>query len=127
MNSAQIKELQQLSKEQQREMVTTFRKELLGSRKRKVDNRQVIQEMKEAVQMMHLEINKSESGLLELNASGKVLQNTNSQYQTINGLLGVGKKVLKRLESKDKTDRWILYLGIGIFLSTVLYIIIKRL
>jgi hypothetical protein len=127
MNQSEIEKLQQLSKEKQQEMIKEFRKELLGTRKRKVDSRQVIQEMKEAVQMMDLEIKKSESGLQELDSSGGVLKITNTQYQTINGLLGTGRQVLKRLESKDKTDRMLLYIGVGIFLSTVLYIIIKRL
>ena len=124
--------VQEKDKRKQRELLDKLReiqkKQLLNQAAvRTVTQKQVAQEMRETLGMMDAEINKSIYSLDELQQSNKVLKKTDDIYGTMDGLLKNSKKILIKLQSKDRTDRILLASGLVIFLSTVMYLIWKRL
>lgn len=58
--------------------------------------------------------------------SSKTLSSTYSEYQNMNGLLNISKRVITQLEASDWFDRLLLLFGLLLFSFVVLYIIKKR-
>jgi hypothetical protein len=63
---------------------------------------------------------------VEFKDSTLKLQSVTSVYQTTREQLGQGTRILRQLVDVDAKDRQWLYLGLSVFISTIVYIIYKR-
>lgn len=109
-----------------RERVIEMNKQELLSSSYTYKRKSVNVALKEAVQLMNSEIEKSAAHLVNLDSSAGIVQKTATVYDKMTDYLGISKKITRTLKSKDATDRMLLYVGIAVFLLTCLYIISKR-
>ncbi|KAI9295652.1 Sec20-domain-containing protein [Neoconidiobolus thromboides FSU 785] len=86
----------------------------------------VTDSLKRTSELLQLEIEKSSTSYKVLSDSSKLLSDTNTAYSFIENTLVQSKSLLKNLEWNDLLDYIILWVGFMIFLSTVLYVVTKR-
>lgn len=80
----------------------------------------------EQVNQMDIEIKRSKAMNSELHRNKIELNSNNKKMQETNSKLGYANTVVKSLEKKDRNDRLILFVSVAMFLSTVLYVFLKR-
>lgn len=105
-----------------------------GVRKRAKETKQATYEasaeltdsLRQAMQMMSTEIERSASATQTLGESTVVLDKTRSQYSTFQSVMKLSGGLLNQLHRQSIMDRLILYFGLFVFLSTVAYIFWKR-
>ncbi|KAJ3414911.1 hypothetical protein HDV05_005860 [Chytridiales sp. JEL 0842] len=112
------------------------REELLGNpeeRQKKQASRAVLQTsteltntMRQAVQMMTAEVERSHESLKTLDQSTKTLEKTRGQYSNISSELKTSGTLLTQIHRRDVADRIIVFCGLLVFLLTVAYILWKR-
>ena len=82
--------------------------------------------LKQAVEMLNTEVERSVESVKELDASTKTMRKTKSEYMKVSDLLVSAGNIIKQLNNRDSKDRAILYTGLCIFLATIVYIIARR-
>ncbi|KAJ2871655.1 Vesicle transport protein S20 [Coemansia asiatica] len=82
--------------------------------------------LRETVGMMEEEIEKSVANLGALDESSDLLRKTNREYGLLDGVLGQSKELIKMLEKADKTDRWLMLVGLVVFFAVAFNIVRKR-
>nr|KAJ3410378.1 hypothetical protein HK105_002946 [Polyrhizophydium stewartii] len=113
------------------------RNELLRSRKpaKPVDasnealiraSNDITQGLEEAVKMMSAQVELSTETVRALEQSTATMSKTQAEYNVIADLLGASRLILRDLTNLDVKDRIILTIGLIIFLSTVVYVIGRR-
>ncbi|ORX76882.1 Sec20-domain-containing protein [Anaeromyces robustus] len=82
--------------------------------------------LRQAVQMLTEEVQKSSQTSKLLDDSTSTLSKTTEEYKKYGNTLNSSKKIVRSLKRRDLTDKILLTLGLLFFVSTVLYIISKR-
>jgi hypothetical protein len=82
--------------------------------------------MRQAVQMMRSEVERSHESLKTLDESTKVLEKTHGQYNNLSSEMKTSGTLLTQIHRRDVMDRIIVLFGLFVFLSTVAYILWKR-
>ncbi|KAI9357352.1 Sec20-domain-containing protein [Zopfochytrium polystomum] len=87
---------------------------------------ELTESLRQAVQMMATEVERSAAAVSSLNDSTILLDTTKSQYTTFQSVMKVSGGLLSQLHRQSLLDRFILFFGLFIFLATVGYIFWKR-
>ncbi|ORX55889.1 Sec20-domain-containing protein [Piromyces finnis] len=131
----------QMAKQQMNMEILKEREELfkdskgqnIRSRKPKANNKSLLKGHEEltdslrfAVQMLTEEVQKSSQTSKILDDSTSTLSKTTEEYKKYGNTLDSNKKVVASLKRRDLTDKILLGLGLFFFISTVIYIIGKR-
>ena len=59
--------------------------------------------------------------------SSKQVQDTHEEYKGLAGFIQTSRKLLNKYNRRELTDKLLIFFGLVLFLSTVLYILKKRL
>ncbi|KAI9202097.1 Sec20-domain-containing protein [Polychytrium aggregatum] len=89
-------------------------------------NSELTSMLKNAVQMMNAEVEKSAQTTKALNDSTALLQKTHTEYSSYDRALRGGRAIITRLKRRDWTDKVMIMFGLLVFCLTVLHIIRKR-
>ncbi|KAJ3328488.1 Protein transport protein sec20 [Blyttiomyces sp. JEL0837] len=87
---------------------------------------ELTESLRQAVQMMSGEVEKSAAALQSLGDSSQVLSKTNNQYSAFESVMGASGTLLTQLNRQSLMDRVVLVLGFSLFMFTVLYVLWKR-
>ncbi|KAJ1808018.1 Vesicle transport protein S20, partial [Coemansia sp. RSA 2598] len=82
--------------------------------------------LRETVGMMEEEIEKSVANLGAMDESSDLLRKTKGEYGVLDGVLGQSKELIAMLEKTDKTDRWLMLVGLVVFIAVAFNIVRKR-
>ncbi|EGF83497.1 hypothetical protein BATDEDRAFT_22242 [Batrachochytrium dendrobatidis JAM81] len=82
--------------------------------------------LKQAVQMISAEVERSIETVNTLEQSTNTLNRTQQEYSMIGDRLGVSKSIISSLNSRDWMDRALLGVGLLVFTLTMMYIIGRR-
>ncbi|KAG4082869.1 Sec20-domain-containing protein [Neocallimastix lanati (nom. inval.)] len=125
MNMEILKEREELFKDSKGQNVR--------NRKRGANNKSLLKgheeltdSLKQAVQMLTEEVQKSSQNSKLLDDSTSTLSKTTEEYKKYDNALNSNKKVVSSLKRRDFTDKILLGLGLLFFLCTVLYVVGKR-
>lgn len=88
--------------------------------------RKVTKALEQSVSEINRQINQSEQSMNALVTGRQTTAKTRSKYNETDDLLAESKRITTRLANRDKKDRMLLYVGLSIFISTVIYIVWKR-
>jgi len=125
MNVEILKEKEELFKDSKGQSVR--------NRKRGANNKSLLKgheeltdSLRQAVQMLTEEVQKSSQTSKLLDDSTSTLSKTTEEYKKYDNALNSNKKVVSNLKRRDLTDKILLGLGLLFFICTVLYVIGKR-
>ena len=82
--------------------------------------------LRRARQMMHQELEKGETTLMQMSESSNTMKKTDSEYDTHSGTLKDGTQLIQTLEKQAKKERIVLLLGFFCFVTACLHVVLKR-
>ena len=88
--------------------------------------RKVTKALEQSVSEINRQLNQSEQSMNALAIGRQTTAKTRSKYNETDDLLAESKRITTRLANRDKKDRMLLYVGLSVFISTVIYIVWKR-
>jgi hypothetical protein len=88
--------------------------------------RKVTKALEQSVQEINRQLAQSDQSLVALAQGRETTRKTAGKYSETGDLLEQSKQITQRLKNRDKYDRYLLYTGLAIFISTVIYIFWKR-
>ncbi|KAJ3305515.1 hypothetical protein HDV03_001381 [Kappamyces sp. JEL0829] len=110
---------------------TLLRNRLQGHKEKKVSmvnaSAMVSKGLQEALEMATAQSQQGFASIQSLDESARKMEKTDAKYSEMGGRLGVSKKITSQLKNKDRTDRYLLYCGVAIFVATIAYLVWKRL
>ncbi|XP_028816680.1 vesicle transport protein SEC20 isoform X2 [Denticeps clupeoides] len=77
--------------------------------------------------MMARQVEQSEETMTTLATSSRTVQETNEEFKAMTGTIQLGRKLITKYNRRELTDKLLIFLALGLFLATVLYIMKKRL
>ncbi|XP_034034017.1 vesicle transport protein SEC20 isoform X1 [Thalassophryne amazonica] len=77
--------------------------------------------------LMAEQVKQSEDTISTLATSSRTVQETNEEFKAITGTIHLGRKLILKYNRRELTDKLLIFLALALFLSTVLYILKKRL
>ena len=82
--------------------------------------------LRRARQMMHQELEKGETTLMQMSESSNTMKKTDLEYDTQAGTLKDGTQLIQTLEKQAKKERIILWFGFFCFVTACLHVVLKR-
>ncbi|KAJ3041438.1 hypothetical protein HDV00_009418 [Rhizophlyctis rosea] len=82
--------------------------------------------LRQAVQMMSAEVERSAQTAKSIEDSTTILRQTNTEYRNFQSILGTSKRLVTRLKQRDWTDRLLLVFGVLVFLMSVVHVVRGR-
>ena len=82
--------------------------------------------LRRARQMMHQELEKGETTLMQMSESSNTMKKTDLEYDTQAGTLKDGTQLIQTLEKQAKKERIILWFGFFCFVTACLHVVFKR-
>ena len=82
--------------------------------------------LRRARQMMHQELEKGETTLMQMTESSNTMKKTDLEYDTHSGTLKDGSQLIQTLEKQAKKERIVLWLGFFCFVTACLHVVLKR-
>jgi len=125
MNMEILKEREELFKDSKGQNVRN-RKPKANNKSLLKGHEELTDSLRYAVQMLTEEVQKSSQTSKILDDSTSTLSKTTEEYKKYGNALDSNKKVVASLKRRDLTDKILLGLGLFFFLSTVVYVIGKR-
>lgn len=113
--------------------------ELLGGQASNVRNRtfskenlaktasNITQDLMSIARMMEGQVKQSEADMQILASSSAQVKDTQEEYKGLSGVIQTSKNLLNKYNRREVTDRLLIFFGLVLFFSTVLYILKKRL
>ncbi|KAM9311026.1 vesicle transport protein SEC20 [Gastrophryne carolinensis] len=77
--------------------------------------------------MMAHQVQQSEITMQTLATSSRTIQEANEEFKSMSGTIQLGRKLITKYNRRELTDKLLIFLALALFLSTVLYILKKRL
>ncbi|KAK2572235.1 Vesicle transport protein SEC20 [Acropora cervicornis] len=112
-------------------------KQLLTKMKRKnywEENHQLLdkasnitQDLMSIARMMESQVKQSEEDMQMLASSSAQIKDTQEEFRGLTGIIQTSKNLLNKYNRREVTDRLLIFFGLVLFFSTVLYILKKRL
>ena len=90
------------------------------------DSKKLSSSLRQALEMMNHETNKSFIVTQSLISSNEILGKSDQNLSSFSSLMGSSFKIMKNLQKKEWFERLLILFGLLIFFSSVLYIISKR-
>jgi len=125
MNMEMLKEREELFKDSKGQNVRN-RKKGANNKSLLKGHEELTDSLRQAVQMLTEEVQKSSQNSKLLDDSTSTLSKTSEEYKKYGNALNSNKKVVSSLKRRDLTDKILLGLGLLFFICTVLYVIGKR-
>jgi len=82
--------------------------------------------LRRARQIMHRELEKGETTLMQMSESTNTMKKTNLEYDTHSGTLKDGTKLIQSLEKQARKERIVLWLGFFCFVTACMHVVLKR-
>ncbi|KAG9346855.1 hypothetical protein JZ751_007204 [Albula glossodonta] len=77
--------------------------------------------------MMAQQVQQSEETISSLAMSSRTVLETNEEFKAMTGTIHLGRRLITKYNRRELTDKLLIFLALALFLSTVLYILKKRL
>ncbi|XP_061104741.1 vesicle transport protein SEC20 [Conger conger] len=77
--------------------------------------------------MMSQQVQQSEETIGTLATSSRTVLETNEEFKAMTGTIHLGRRLITKYNRRELTDKLLIFLALALFLSTVLYILKKRL
>ncbi|KAJ8266792.1 hypothetical protein GJAV_G00134740 [Gymnothorax javanicus] len=77
--------------------------------------------------MMSQQVQQSEETITTLATSSRTVLETNEEFKAMTGTIHLGRRLITKYNRRELTDKLLIFLALALFLSTVLYILKKRL
>ncbi|KAG5844271.1 vesicle transport protein SEC20 [Anguilla rostrata] len=77
--------------------------------------------------MMSQQVEQSEEAISTLATSSRTVLETNEEFKAMTGTIHLGRRLITKYNRRELTDKLLIFLALALFLSTVLYILKKRL
>ncbi|XP_030067675.1 vesicle transport protein SEC20 [Microcaecilia unicolor] len=77
--------------------------------------------------MMVQQVQQSEETIQTLASSSRTILEANEEFKSMSGTIQLGRKLITKYNRRELTDKLLIFLALALFLSTVLYILKKRL
>ncbi|KAL3045117.1 vesicle transport protein SEC20-like [Trematomus bernacchii] len=77
--------------------------------------------------MMAQQVQQSEETITSLATSSRTVAETNGEFRSMTGTIQLGRKLITKYNRRELTDKLLIFLALALFLSTILYILKKRL
>ncbi|XP_069508517.1 vesicle transport protein SEC20 [Ambystoma mexicanum] len=77
--------------------------------------------------MMSQQVRQSEETVQTLATSSRTILEANEEFKSMSGTIQLGRKLITKYNRRELTDKLLIFLALALFLSTVLYILKKRL
>ena len=58
--------------------------------------------------------------------SSRPILETSEEFKALNGAIHLGRKLIFKYNRREVTDKLLIFLALGLFLATVVYIVKKR-
>lgn len=87
----------------------------------------ITQDLMSIARMMDSQVKQSESDMQTLASSSAQIKDTQEEYKGLSGIIQTSKNLLNKYNRREVTDRLLIFFGLILFFSTVLYILKKRL
>ncbi|XP_029374488.1 vesicle transport protein SEC20 isoform X4 [Echeneis naucrates] len=133
-----IQDLEQLAREQDREMdrqaIQAETESQRGQMLRKATKESLVETSSNITEslmsisrMMAEQVKQSEDSISTLATSSRTVQETNEEFKNMTGTIHLGRKLILKYNRRELTDKLLIFLALALFLATVLYILKKRL
>ncbi|XP_062333107.1 vesicle transport protein SEC20 isoform X2 [Osmerus eperlanus] len=76
---------------------------------------------------MSQQVQQSEETMTSLATSSRTVLETNEEFKAMTGTIQLSRKLITKYNRRELTDKLLIFLGLALFLATVLYILKKRL
>lgn len=87
----------------------------------------ITQDLMSIARMMEGQVKQSEADMQILASSSAQVKDTQEEYKGLSGVIQTSKNLLNKYNRREVTDRLLIFFGLVLFFSTVLYILKKRL
>ncbi|KAJ8348107.1 hypothetical protein SKAU_G00266960 [Synaphobranchus kaupii] len=77
--------------------------------------------------MMSQQVQQSDETIGSLATSSRTVLETNEEFKAMTGTIHLGRRLITKYNRRELTDKLLIFLALALFLSTVLYILKKRL
>ncbi|XP_029439820.1 vesicle transport protein SEC20-like [Rhinatrema bivittatum] len=77
--------------------------------------------------MMAQQVQQSAETVQTLATSSRTILEANEEFKSMSGTIQLGRKLITKYNRRELTDKLLIFLALALFLSTVLYILKKRL
>ena len=76
--------------------------------------------------MMKVEIEKSAAALIELDEQSQMMKDTGKEFQAYKDTMNTSTGLIKRMMRREMLDKYMIWIGIAVFVMTIVYIVWKR-
>ncbi|XP_031427615.1 vesicle transport protein SEC20 [Clupea harengus] len=76
--------------------------------------------------LMSQQVQQSEGTVGSLVMSSRPILETSEEFKALNGAIHLGRKLIFKYNRREVTDKLLIFLALGLFLATVVYIVKKR-
>ncbi|XP_015750521.1 PREDICTED: vesicle transport protein SEC20-like, partial [Acropora digitifera] len=87
----------------------------------------ITQDLMSIARMMESQVKQSEEDMQMLASSSAQIKDTQEEFRGLTGIIQTSKNLLNKYNRREVTDRLLIFFGLVLFFSTVLYILKKRL
>lgn len=87
---------------------------------------EVTNSLKRMLETMRAEVDKSVTNISTAKATTTKLEGTNENYKQLSGTLDESRSLIRELWRRDRSDMIYILGAVGIFVATVVYIVVKR-
>ena len=87
---------------------------------------EVTNTLRQTVQMMGTELEKSHSNIAAIKESSRMLSKTKERHEILDGVMRISRNLITKLERADWADRVLMLLAFLLFVGVVLNIIRRR-
>ncbi|KAL2094612.1 hypothetical protein ACEWY4_009331 [Coilia grayii] len=77
--------------------------------------------------LMTQQVQQSAVTIGSLVTSSRIVLETSEEFKALNGAIHLGRKLIFKYNRREVTDKLLIFLALALFLTTVLYIVKKRL
>ncbi|XP_068746863.1 vesicle transport protein SEC20-like isoform X1 [Montipora capricornis] len=87
----------------------------------------ITQDLMSIARMMERQVKQNEADVQTLASSSAQIKGTHEEYRGLSSIIQISKNLLNKYNRREVTDRLLIFFGLVLFFSTVLYILKKRL
>eukprot|EP01099_Mayorella_cantabrigiensis_P002928 TRINITY_DN2318_c0_g1_i1.p1 TRINITY_DN2318_c0_g1~~TRINITY_DN2318_c0_g1_i1.p1 ORF type:complete len:130 (-),score=25.11 TRINITY_DN2318_c0_g1_i1:21-410(-) len=98
-----------------------------GLRRRIEQEQNITEHLRRTRQIIMQEVDRTATTLQAIEDSSTVLEKTTTEHRSVSSGVSTAKKILTRLQTREATDKFLIFLSVLFFLLVVLYILKKRL
>ena len=86
----------------------------------------ITQNLLRIAEMMNTQVEQSSLSAQRLEESSNQLTDVKEEYKGLSGVIQAGKNLINKYNRRELTDTLLIFFGLVLFFSTVIYIVLKR-